>query len=141
MINLDNNLPFLYQKPNYQELHLCLTDCFTWSLGCSGYPETISFHYAWKTWKIWKKYEKSLANTRGIFHVFLKLLDSISPRHLLLVSEAVSQSSSVKKVFQKISQNLQENTYTRVSFLIKLQPSAFRPDSGTGVFRWILRNF
>ena len=38
-----------------------------------------------------------------------------------LEAETVSQMCSVKKVFLKISQNLQENTCTRVSFLIKLQ--------------------
>ena len=37
--------------------------------------------------------------------------------------EAVTRSFSVKKVFLKISQNSQENTCTRVSFLIKLQTS------------------
>ena len=36
-------------------------------------------------------------------------------------SEAVVQSCSVKKVFLKISQNSQEITCARVSFLIKLQ--------------------
>ena len=35
--------------------------------------------------------------------------------------EAVAQTCSVKKVFLKISQNSQENTCARVSFLIKLQ--------------------
>ena len=33
--------------------------------------------------------------------------------------EAVVQTCSVKKVFLEISQNLQENTCARVSFLIK----------------------
>ena len=36
-------------------------------------------------------------------------------------TEAVAQRCSVKKVFLEISQNSQENTCTRVSFLIKLQ--------------------
>ena len=40
-------------------------------------------------------------------------------RHLH--SEAVSQRRSVKKVFLEVSQNSQENTCARVSFLIKLQ--------------------
>ena len=40
---------------------------------------------------------------------------------LLLLTEAVVQSCSVKKVLLEISQNLQENTRARVSFLIKLQ--------------------
>ena len=35
--------------------------------------------------------------------------------------EAVAQTYSVKKVFLEFSQNLQENTCARVSFLIKLQ--------------------
>ena len=46
------------------------------------------------------------------------------------------QRCSVKKVFLEISQNSQENTCARVSFLIKLQASG----SGTGVFLWILWN-
>ena len=36
-------------------------------------------------------------------------------------SEAVVRRCSVKEVFLKISQNSQENTCARVSFLIKLQ--------------------
>ena len=40
-------------------------------------------------------------------------------RHLL--TEAVAQRFSVKKVFLKISRNSQENTCARVSFSIKLQ--------------------
>ena len=43
---------------------------------------------------------------------------------LILPSEAVVQRSSVKKMFLKVSQNSQENTCARVSFLIKLQASA-----------------
>ena len=38
------------------------------------------------------------------------------------LAEAVARRCSVKKVFWKILQNSQENTYTRVSFLKKLQP-------------------
>ena len=40
------------------------------------------------------------------------------------ISEAVAQRCSVKKVLLEISQNSQENTYARVSFLIKLHASA-----------------
>ena len=43
--------------------------------------------------------------------------------------EAVVQRCSVKKVFLKISQNSQENTCTRVSFLIKLQTSGLSKKS------------
>ena len=38
-----------------------------------------------------------------------------------VTEEAVAQTCSVKKVFLEISQNSQENTCARVSFLIKLQ--------------------
>ena len=54
--------------------------------------------------------------------------------------EAVVRRCSVKKVFLEISQNSQENTCARVSFLIKLQALGLRPatllkrDSGTDVF-------
>ena len=40
-------------------------------------------------------------------------------------SEAVSQRRSVKKVFLKISQNSQENTFAGASFLIKLQVQVY----------------
>ena len=40
-------------------------------------------------------------------------------------------------MFLEISQNSQENTYARASFLIKLQAEA----SDKGVFQWILRYF
>ena len=41
----------------------------------------------------------------------------------LVVPEAVAQRCSVKNMFLEISQNSQENTSARVSFLIKLQAS------------------
>ena len=37
------------------------------------------------------------------------------------ISEAVAQRCSVKKVSLEISQNSQENTCVRISFLIKLE--------------------
>ena len=39
------------------------------------------------------------------------------------MSEAVTLSYSVKKVFLKVSQNSQKNTCARVSFLMELQTS------------------
>ena len=39
-------------------------------------------------------------------------------------TETVARRCSVKKVFLKVSQNSQENTSVRVSFLIKLRPEA-----------------
>ena len=40
------------------------------------------------------------------------------------IPEAVVRMCSVKKVFLEISQNSQENTCARVSFLVKLQQPA-----------------
>ena len=42
----------------------------------------------------------------------------------LKMTEAVAQRCSVKKVFPEISQNSQENTCPKISFLIKLQASS-----------------
>ena len=50
-----------------------------------------------------------------------------------LLTEAVAQVCSVKKVFLEISQNSQENTCARVSFLIKLQ-AAFLQNNPGGCF-------
>ena len=54
-----------------------------------------------------------------------------------IIPKAVTQRCSVKKVLLEIFQNLQENTFARVSFLIKLQFSGLqlylKRDSGTGV--------
>ena len=44
-----------------------------------------------------------------------------------IAAEAVVQRYSEKKVFLKISQNLQENSCARVSFLIKLQANFYSP--------------
>ena len=46
------------------------------------------------------------------------------PQIVLLLSEAVAQRCSVKKVLLEISQTSQESTCARVSFLIKLQAEA-----------------
>ena len=50
--------------------------------------------------------------------------------------EAVVQWFSVKKVFLEISQNSQENTCARVSFLIKLQVSGLRPATLLKMRHW-----
>ena len=59
-------------------------------------------------------------------------------------TEAVAQRCSLKKVFLEISQNSQENTCTRVSFLMKLQVKAnnfIKKVTDTDVFLQILANF
>ena len=64
---------------------------------------------------------------------------------VLRIAEAVVQRCFAKKMFLKISQNLQETTCARVSLLIQLQALGLqlyeKIDSGTGVFLWILRKF
>ena len=48
-----------------------------------------------------------------------------------LIPEAVVQRCSAKKVFLEISQNSQQSTCARVSFLIKLQTSIVTPTTST----------
>ena len=56
------------------------------------------------------------------------------------ITETATGGVVLKKMLLNISQNSQENTCARVSFIIKLQLYEKR-DSGTGVFLWILQNF
>ena len=70
-----------------------------------------------------------------IFYIFLssiiylkcKFADDFNSLHsgVLILLEAVVQRCSVKKVFLEILQNSQKNTCVRVSFLMKLQASAW----------------
>ena len=48
--------------------------------------------------------------------------------------EAVPQRCSIKKVFLEISQNAQENTCARVSFLIKLACNFIKNEASAQVF-------
>ena len=62
----------------------------------------------------------------------------ITSHPYISLPEAVVRRCSVKKVFSEMSQNSQENTCARVSFLVKLQAQACnfieKRDSGTDVF-------
>ena len=63
--------------------------------------------------------------------------------HFRISVRSSHQRHSIKKMFLEISQNSQEITCARASFLKEawgLQLYLKR-DSGTGVFQWILRNF
>ena len=55
---------------------------------------------------------------------FLKQLKITNHGHIWLTNRSSLREVFCKKVFLKISQNLQENTCARVSFLIKLQVEA-----------------
>ena len=55
---------------------------------------------------------------------FLGIL--VDENHTWVDPEAVARRCSVKKVFLEISQNSQENTCARVSFLIKWQASGLQ---------------
>ena len=59
--------------------------------------------------------------TWGTYNIFVKLARIKDICNLVTNIEAVVQTCSVKKMFLEISQNSQENTCARVSFLIKLQ--------------------
>ena len=67
----------------------------------------------------------------GLINASLGSGEPVGLKHMMFTQETVVQRCSVKKVFLEISQSPQENTCTRVSFLIKLQASDLR----------ILRNF
>ena len=58
-------------------------------------------------------------------------------------TEAAAHKCSLEKVYFEISQNSQENTCARVSFLMKLQVKAnnfIKKETDTDVFLWILWN-
>ena len=79
-------------------------------------------------------------------HVVLSLSYSFRFTIFYLFAKRITRSSCpkvfCKKVFLEISLNSQENTYARVSFLIKLPMQVYlKRDPGTGVFLWILWNF
>ena len=67
--------------------------------------------------------QKKYIEKYDIFGIFAK--NGISFSYKYDITEAVAQRCSVKKVFLEISQNSQENTCARVSFLIKLQPQTW----------------
>ena len=56
------------------------------------------------------------------------------PIKLKLLSEVATGSVLSKKMFLETPQNLKENTYTRVSFLIKLQAKVCKKETMTQVF-------
>ena len=59
-----------------------------------------------------------------IWGKFFEILSEFSDT---VIKEAAVQRCSVKKVFLEISQNSQENTCAKISFLIKLQALGLRP--------------
>ena len=78
----------------------------------------------------------NFSKTAGKLYLNLYFLDSLMPL-VSLYTEAVAQRYPVKKMFLEISQNSQENTCARVSFLIRLQAGLNfikKRDSDTGVF-------
>ena len=68
--------------------------------------------------------DTGIAETFDDFFVNIVLSLKISPRENYENTEAVTRRCSAKKMFVKVLQNSQENTCTRVSFLIKLQALA-----------------
>ena len=79
-------------------------------------------------------------STPYLFNFFkgcLRLCFEKSPKYASEISRSSRPELSCKKSVLKISQNSQENTCARFSFLIKSQASALqlylKRDSGTGV--------
>ena len=70
--------------------------------------------------------ELNLRNNKWLVNCSFNPHKSFIGNHLDAVStEAAGQRCSEKKVFLEISQNSQENTCAKVSFLIKLQVEAW----------------
>ena len=81
--------------------------------------QCFSYSYIFKSIKLFL-YLQNLANRLDLVLQYRSVFLLILSTHLK-DSEAVARRCSIKKVFLKISQNLQENTFARVSFLIKIQ--------------------
>ena len=81
--------------------------------------QCFSYSYIFKSIQLFL-YLQNLANRLDLVLQYRSVFLLILSTHLK-DSEAVARRCSVKKVFLKISQNLQENTFARVSFLIKIQ--------------------
>ena len=102
-------------------------------------------HWNWNK-AIINKMNVTFSIIRGYVRISVKVLSSYScflPRHFarfnnfrdwqmfrdrpVTLIKKVVQRCSVEKLFWEISQNPQENTCVRVSFLIRLQALGFRP--------------
>ena len=70
-------------------------------------------------------YWMNLMKVRAIIYKLWRAMSLDCNSLSLLVPEGVARSCSVKRVFLEISQNSQESTCARVSFLIKLQATLF----------------
>ena len=70
-------------------------------------------------------------NSKALSFLFRKYIDNVANRKIRAraLTEAVVRRCSLKTVFLEISQNLQENTCARVSFLIKLQASTIASEN------------
>ena len=66
--------------------------------------------------------QKAFIVTGSVNHKKVKQFCRIN-ENMMSTTEAVIWKCSIEKVFLEISQNSQENTCARVSFLIKLQAS------------------
>ena len=88
---------------------------------CSMEAETTTYYFL--RCQFYNSHRVTLMNDLGNIPISFPAVSDHDLSSLLLHGylEAVTQRCSVKKVFLKISQNSQENTCARVSFLIKLQ--------------------
>ena len=100
----------------------------------------------WISLKEFKKMDELLFTLKWFSYNFRGNSSWLIHLNLLKGTEAVVQTCYAKKVLLEISQNSQENTCARVSFLIKKLYENFiklylKRGSGSSAFLWILRNF
>ena len=90
---------------------------------CDYHKDYSAKYCALAVLKKWKYAIGDKKSFEALSTVLSKGFDCLSHELLLakLHAEAVSRRCSVKKMLLKISQNLQENTCARTSFLTKLQ--------------------
>ena len=111
-------------KNSYFEKHLRTTASV--NSRSAVFQESLALPFKWNALTSGISWQHTHSNLVGIFSQFWQLRHSWELYTGFLVPEAVAQICSVKKVFLEISQNSQENTCARVSFLIKLQDSGLR---------------
>ena len=128
--------------------------CMVITIVCTNYPNVMiivctNYYYAsnsfcklflfnckWKTNVLTSK-ERKIRMCVFLYNVKVNSNHNVKGKNIFIWSplflqnqpkdsEAVAQRCSVKNVFLQISQNSQENTCPRVSFLIKLQASGIQ---------------
>ena len=87
-------------------------------------------------------YSQDLKTPSFLYSKQLSYIHDFNISRIIMEAQKQPPELFYKKGVLKVLQNSQENTCTRVSFLIKLQAcKLIKRDPHTGVFLWILQNF